>query len=87
MFVRPQVFLDAGKTCLMKDLLNQEMASGSFSVIVSIIRSSSGVFTLAGEADLEACAGFLVGGTGACPLMCGAGSCPSGGQSYVKGCV
>ena len=37
-----------------------------------------------GEVDPEACAGFMVGGTGACPLVCGAGSCLSGGQSCCR---
>ena len=37
------------------------------------------------EAGLETCAGFLVGGSIACPLVGGAGSCPSGGQGPVKG--
>ena len=31
------------------------------------------------ETSLEACAGFLVGETGACPLVYGTGSCPSCG--------
>ena len=38
-----------------------------------------------GEAGLEVCAGFLVRGPGSCMPMGGAGSCPSGGQGYVKG--
>ena len=36
------------------------------------------------EAGLEACAGFLVEVAGACPLIVGAGSWPSGGQGHVK---
>ena len=36
--------------------------------------------SLVDEAILEACAGFLVSRTGSCPLVSGAGSCPSGGQ-------
>ena len=28
-----------------------------------------------------------LGGTGAFPLVSGAGSCPSGGQSHVKWCL
>ena len=43
----------------------------------------SGVCPLVGEAGLEACAGFLVGGAGACPLVYGAGYWPSGGQGHV----
>ena len=34
-----------------------------------------------------ACADFVVGGTGACPLVSGAGFCHSGGQGCVKGHV
>ena len=37
-----------------------------------------------GDASLEGCAGFLVSRTGACPLVGGAGPCPSGGQGHVK---
>ena len=48
---------------------------------------SSGVCPLVGVIGPEACAGFLVGGTGACLLVGGAGSCPSGGQSCVTRCV
>ena len=33
------------------------------------------------------CAGFLVGGIGACPLVGGVGFCPSGGQGHVKGYI
>ena len=40
-----------------------------------------------GEIDPGASVGFLVGGTGAYPLVCGAGSCPSVGQGHVKGSV
>ena len=32
-----------------------------------------------------ACAGFLVEGTGTCVLVCGAGSCLSGGQDRNQG--
>ena len=39
--------------------------------------------TLVGEVGLEACAGFLVGGAGACPLVGGAGSWPSGVLGHV----
>ena len=34
-----------------------------------------------------ACAGFLVRRIAACPLVAGAGSCPSGGRGHVKGCA
>ena len=37
-----------------------------------------------GEAGLEACAGFLMGGASACPLVRGIGSWPSGGRGCVK---
>ena len=40
---------------------------------------------LVGEVGPRAYAGFLVGGTDACPLMGGAGTCPSGEQGRVKG--
>lgn len=43
-----------------------------------------------GEAILEPFAGFLVAwclGAGACPLMDGAGSWPSGEEGCVKDCV
>ena len=36
--------------------------------------------TPVGEAGIDACAGLLVGGTGACLLVSGAGSWPFGGQ-------
>lgn len=48
---------------------------------------ASGVYLLVGKAGLEACAGFLMGGAGACPLMSRAGSWPSGAQGHVRGCV
>ena len=47
----------------------------------------SGIWPLVAEAGLEACAGFLVGGIGACPLVGGVGFCPSGGQGHVKGYI
>ena len=40
-----------------------------------------------GEVGPGACVGFLVGETGTCTLVGGAGSCPSGGQGCVKWCV
>ena len=39
------------------------------------------------EAGLEACEGFLVGGTSTCPLVGRAGSSHSGGEGCVKWCV
>ena len=45
---------------------------------------ASAVCPLVGEAGLEAYAGFLVGGAGACPLMGRAVPWPSGGQGCVK---
>lgn len=39
---------------------------------------ASGVFSLVAESGIEVCAGFLVGGAHACPLVGRAGSCPSG---------
>ena len=42
------------------------------------------VCRLLGEADPGACIGFLVGGTGACPLVGRAGCYPSGGQRFVE---
>ena len=41
------------------------------------------VCPMVGEAGLEVCAGFLGAMAGACPLVGGAGSWPSGGQSCV----
>ena len=38
------------------------------------------------EVGSVACVGFLVESTGACVLVVGAGSCPSGGRS-ASGCV
>ena len=38
-----------------------------------------------GEVGSVACVGFLVGGTGACVLMSGARSRPSGGQGCIVG--
>ena len=40
-----------------------------------------------GEVGSGDCAGFLVGGMGACPLVGRPGSFPSGGQGHGKGCV
>ena len=37
-----------------------------------------------GKVGPGGCAGFLLGGTGACPLVDGAGSCASGGQGHVR---
>ena len=37
-----------------------------------------------GEVDPEAYTGFMVGGIGACSLVCGAGSCLSGRQSCCR---
>ena len=37
-----------------------------------------------GEVGPVACVSFLVGGTGACPLVDQVESCPSGGQNHVK---
>ena len=45
-----------------------------------IVLLDSGVFPTVGEVDPVVCAGFLVGGAGACPLVDGAESCPSGGK-------
>ena len=38
-----------------------------------------------GEVGPGVCAGFLVAGTGAHPLVGGAGSCPSDGHGHVRG--
>lgn len=40
-----------------------------------------------GEAGLEAGAGFLAGGAGACPLVPGAGSWPFDGQGCLGSCL
>ena len=40
-----------------------------------------------GEIGPRDCVGLLVGGTGACPLVGGAESCPSGEQGHGKQCV
>ena len=40
-----------------------------------------------GEVGSVGCVGFLMEGTGACVLVGGAGSCPSGGQGHVQWCV
>ena len=48
---------------------------------------ASGVCPLVGEVAPGAYTGFLVGGTDACPLVDGAGSCPSNGRGCVKWCV
>ena len=61
---------------------------GLFSAGCSIVVPlDSGVYPLVGEVGSGTCAGFLMGGTGACPLVVGAGSCPSSGQDYVQGHV
>ena len=44
---------------------------------------ASGVWSLVGEAGLEASAGFVVGGASVCLLVGGAGSWSSGGQGHV----
>ena len=41
--------------------------------------------SMLGEVDLGACTSFLVGGSGACPVVGGDQSFPSGGQGCVKG--
>ena len=48
---------------------------------------ASGICPLVGEAGLEAYTGFMVGKAGACPLVGGPGSWPSGGQGHVLGHV
>ena len=40
-----------------------------------------------GKVGLLACAGFPVGGTGACPVVTGAASCSAGGQGPVQWCA
>ena len=52
-----------------------------------VVPLASDVCPLVGEVCPGACARFLLGGTGACPLVGRAGSCPSGGQGHVKECV
>ena len=52
-----------------------------------VVHLASGVCPFMGEAGLEACKGFRLGGNGTCPLMDGAGSCSSCGQGHVKGCL
>lgn len=48
---------------------------------------ASGVCPLVGKVGPGVCAGFLVDRTGVFPLVCGTGSCHSGGQGHVKGCI
>ena len=48
---------------------------------------ASCVCPLLGEVVPGVCAGFLLRGTDACPLVGGAGSSSSDGHSCVKGCV
>ena len=38
-----------------------------------------------GDVGSVACVGFLVDGSGACALLGGAGSFPSGGQGHISG--
>ena len=52
------------------------LCSAGYRIIVTL---ASCVCPLVGEFGSGVCVGFLVGGTGACPLVGGAGSCPSGG--------
>ena len=40
---------------------------------------------LVAEFGMGLAVGFLMGGTGACPLVDGADSCPSGGWGFVSG--
>ena len=44
---------------------------------------ASGVCSLVGEAGIEACVGFLVGGAGVCSLRGGVDSWSSGGNDWV----
>ena len=48
---------------------------------------TSVVSPLVGDFGPRACAGYPVGGAGTCPLVVGAGFCPSGGQVCVKECL
>ena len=52
-----------------------------------MVALASSVCPLVVEVGPGVCADFLVGETGACPLVGGAGSYPSGGQSRVMGYV
>ena len=46
---------------------------------------ASSICPLLGEASLEPCAVFLVGGASACPLVGVAGFWPSDGEDHAKG--
>ena len=53
-----------------------------------VVPLASGVFTPVDETGLKRLVqASSLGGTGAFPLVSGAGSCPSGGQSHVKWCL
>jgi len=52
-----------------------------------VVLLGSSICLLGGEVGLRSWAGFLVGGTGACPLVGGVGTCHSGGQGHVKECI
>ena len=53
----------------------------------TVVPLASSVCPLVGVVGPGACAGFLLGRTGACPLGSGAGSFSSGGQCHVNGLV
>lgn len=61
-----------------------DLLSAGCTILVLFV---SGVCSLLGDVGLEICAHFLVGVTGVFPLVAVAGSCLSGGQGHVKGCV
>ena len=69
---------------ILSNLLYLWFPFTAFRVITPL---ASGVCHLVGKVDLGACTNFLVGRTGACPLMGGAESCPSSGQGHLEGCV
>ena len=52
-----------------------------------VVSLASGICPLVDEVVPGGCTGFLLGGTGACPLVCGNGSHPSDRQTMSRVCL
>lgn len=65
--------------------LSNFLCGHCFSGCRFVVSLASGVCTLVDEIVPGASAGFLLGGTGAYPLVCGNGSHPSDRQGHIKG--
>ena len=82
------LFLHLGNILLLSCFCLTFCICGLFSAGYRIVVLASGVCSLVGEFGPGACAAFLVGWTADCPVVSGARSLPSGGQSLCLGlCV